>query len=60
MAVPSDVGCSNEVCVDAPRCQRTVIWENGTAREIKSFGGTELKGCGKFLPREDTTNRKEG
>jgi hypothetical protein len=53
MAVPEDVGCSNEVCVDAPKCQRTVIWEDGSAREIKSFGGTPDKGCGKFIPRKD-------
>jgi len=52
MAVPEDVGCSNEVCVDAPKCERTVIWENGTAREIKSFGGNETKGCGKFIPKK--------
>jgi len=50
--VPNDVGCSNEKCVESPNCQRTVIWENKTAREIKSFGGTAQKGCGKFLPKE--------
>ena len=52
-AVPKDVGCSNEVCVDAPKCERTVIFKNGTAREVKSFGGTETKGCGKFIPKTD-------
>ena len=52
-AVPEDIGCSNEVCVDAPKCERTVIYENGTAREVKSFGGTPEKGCGKFIPRKD-------
>jgi hypothetical protein len=51
--VPEDIGCSNSKCIDAPKCQRTVIYENGTAREVKSFGGTEQKGCGKFLPRKD-------
>jgi len=53
MAVPEDVGCRNEVCVDAPKCQRRVIYENGTAREVKSFGGSPDKGCRKFIPRED-------
>jgi len=53
MAVPADVGCSNEECVEAPKCQRTVIFENGTAREVKCFGGTAAKGCGKFLPKEE-------
>ena len=53
MAVPNDIGCSNDRCKESPNCQRTVIYENGTAREVKSFGGTPEKGCGKFLPRED-------
>jgi len=51
--VPEDVGCSNEQCKEASNCQRTVIWENKTAREVKSFGGTPDKGCGKFLPKKD-------
>ncbi len=53
MSVAKDVGCNNETCVDAKKCQRTVIYENGTAREVKHFGGTPDKGCGKFLPKED-------
>lgn len=57
MAVPEDVGCSNDVCVDAPKCERTVIYEKGTAREVKSFGGTESKGCGKFIPRKETEEK---
>jgi len=52
--VPEDVGCSNDKCVEAPNCQRTVIFENGTAREVASFGGTEVKGCGKFLPKKES------
>ena len=39
-------------------CQRTVIWENGTAREVKSFGGTPEKGCGKFLPKKESRKHK--
>ena len=53
MSVPKDVGCSNDVCIDSKRCMRTVIFENGTAREVKSFGGTEVKGCGKFIPKKE-------
>lgn len=52
MSVPKDVGCKNEKCVKSPECLRTVIYKNGTAREVKSFGGTPDKGCGKFLPIE--------
>ncbi len=58
MSVPEDVGCSNESCVEAPNCQRTVIYENGTAREVKSFGGTPDKGCGKFLPRKEQPKKQ--
>lgn len=57
-AVPKDVGCSNDVCVDAPKCERTVIFKNGTAREVKSFGGTETKGCGKFIPKKEDVMKK--
>ena len=53
-AVPEDIGCSNEKCKESENCQRTVIWENGTAREVKSFGGTPDKGCGKFLPKKES------
>ena len=52
MKVPEDVGCSNDKCVEAKNCQRTVIYENKTAREVKSFGGTADKGCGKFLAKK--------
>jgi len=51
-AVAEDIGCSNENCKESKNCQGTVIWENGTAREVKSFGGTPDKGCGKFLPKK--------
>ena len=53
MSVPEDIGCSNEKCIDAPKCKRTVIYEDGTAREVRSFGGTEDKGCGKFIPKKE-------
>jgi len=48
--VAENIGCQNEVCIQRDECQRQVIAKNGTAVEIKSFGGTEQKGCGKFLP----------
>jgi len=53
MAVAEDIGCSNMECVDAQKCERTVIFENGTAKAVKRFGGTETKGCGKFLAKKD-------
>lgn len=53
MKVPKDVGCDNDKCIESPNCHRAVIYKNGTAREVKSFGGTPQKGCGKFLPKEE-------
>ena len=52
MPVAEDIGCSNEICIDAPKCERTVIYQDGTASSVKSFGGTEQKGCGKFIPKK--------
>ncbi len=51
--VPEDIGCDNEVCIDSPKCERTVIYKDKTARELKTFGGTEKKGCGKFIPKKE-------
>ena len=50
MSVPEDVGCNNEVCIKAKECNRNLIASQGKAREVKTFGGTEEKGCGKFIP----------
>jgi hypothetical protein len=55
--IPEDVGCNNMECMESSNCQRTVIYENGTAREFKTFGGTPEKGCGKFLPKKDTEQK---
>jgi len=49
--VPEDVGCDNKECKEAKNCKRFSIAKDGTAREIKRFGGTPQKGCGKFLPK---------
>ena len=53
MPVPEDVGCCNMECIKSSECQRTVIYENNTAREVKKFGGTPDKGCGKFIPKKE-------
>jgi len=52
MSVPENIGCNNDKCKESENCQRTVIYENGTAIEVKTFGGTPSKGCGKFLPKK--------
>ena len=56
--VPEDIGCENSVCFEHDKCQRAVIFHNGTAREVKKFGGTPEKGCGKFIPKQETDKSK--
>ena len=53
MAVAEDIGCENEVCKEHDDCKRAEIYHDKTAREVKKFGGTKDKGCGKFLPKKD-------
>ena len=48
--VPENIGCNNPECIAKDECKRQVIAKNGTAVEVKSFGGTPEKKCGKFLP----------
>jgi hypothetical protein len=50
MAVPENVGCRNDVCLKYDECNRAKIAKDGSAKEVKSFGGTPEKGCGKFIP----------
>ncbi len=52
MSVPENVGCNNEKCIKKNECQRQVIYKNGTAVQVKSFGGNEQKGCGKFIAKK--------
>jgi hypothetical protein len=49
--VPENIGCNNKECIKKEECKRTQIARNGTAVDIKTFGGTKEKGCGKFLEK---------
>jgi len=49
--VSPDIGCENEVCIAKDDCNRQVIAKNKTAVEIKEFGGTADKKCGKFIQK---------
>ncbi len=49
--VLANIGCKNPKCIAKDDCNRQVIAKNGTAREIKEFGGTETKKCGKFIQK---------
>jgi len=48
--VAENIGCQNKECIAKDECKRQVIAKNGTAVEIREFGGTATKKCGKFLP----------
>ncbi|WP_193110643.1 hypothetical protein [Sulfurimonas paralvinellae] len=50
--VAENIGCKNEECIAKDDCKRQTIVKNGTAVEVKSFGGTAEKKCGKFLPND--------
>ena len=49
--VPENVGCNNEECIKKDECKRNAIAKNGTAVEVRTFGGTKEKGCGKFIQK---------
>jgi hypothetical protein len=53
MIKTNEIGCNNMKCVEASMCERAIIYENGTAQVVKSFGGTAEKGCGKFIPKKE-------
>ena len=50
--VPENIGCKNPECIAKDECKRQVIAKDGTAVEVKSFGGTPEKKCGKFLAKD--------
>ncbi len=50
--VPENVGCKNSECIKKDECKRQAIHRDGSAVEVKVFGGTKEKGCGKFIPLE--------
>jgi len=49
--VPENIGCENPDCIAKDDCKRQVIAKDGTAVEVKTFGGTAQKKCGKFLEK---------
>ena len=49
--VAENIGCDNSECIAKDECKRYAIAKNGSAIEVKSFGGTATKKCGKFLEK---------
>jgi hypothetical protein len=48
---PTNIGCKNPDCVAKDECKRQVIAKDGSAVEVRIFGGTPEKQCGKFLSK---------
>ena len=49
--VAENIGCENPECVAKDECRRQVIAKDATAVEVREFGGTSSKKCGKFLEK---------
>jgi hypothetical protein len=49
--ISKNIGCSNPDCVAKDDCARQEIAKNGTAVEVRIFGGTAQKQCGKFIQK---------
>ena len=49
--VPENIGCKNPECIAKDECKRQVIVKDGTAVEVKEFGGSAAKKCGKFIQK---------
>ena len=50
--VPENIGCNNQECIAKDICKRNAIAKEGTAMDVKTFGGTPNKKCGKFLEKK--------
>ena len=46
----NEKACDNKICINNSKCARHEAWLNGS-KNYKTFGGTELKPCGKFIPK---------
>ncbi len=49
--LPENIGCENPDCIAKDECKRQVVAKNGSAVEVRTFGGTSVKKCGKFLAK---------
>ena len=45
-----DKACNNQICKKRDLCARNAAWQNGD-ENVKTFGGNEQKGCGKFIQK---------
>lgn len=49
--LPENIGCDNQVCIKREQCKRNAIAKEGKAVQVRTFGGTKEKGCGKFIQK---------
>ncbi len=49
--VVENIGCENLNCIAKDECKRQVIVKENRAVEIREFGGTADKKCGKFIQK---------
>ncbi len=47
------IACDNKLCREAQNCLRFEAWEAKAKERIKTFNGTEEKGCGKFISKQN-------
>jgi len=45
-----DKACDNKVCIKRDECARQEAYRNGD-KNYKTFSGTEVKACGKFIQK---------
>jgi len=50
MAQEVDKACDNKICMKRDECARTAAYLAGD-KNYKTFGGTEVKGCGQFIQK---------
>ncbi len=49
--LPENIGCENSECIAKDECKRQVVAKDGSAVEVRTFGGSAEKKCGKFLAK---------
>ena len=49
--LPENIGCNNPDCIAKDECKRQIVAKDGSAVEVRTFGGSATKKCGKFLAK---------
>ncbi len=46
------IACDNKQCIKRDECERARLYDNGE-KEYKTFSGTQEKGCGKYIKKDE-------